>query len=98
MTDIATISKYKLNQLVNELNIMLRIIRKLSFGKLKIQYDISLLFIIKSVLNTKSRIKVYDRDSVVTPDLDHLVHQLPLTVEGVELPDLFIASTIFPAA
>ena len=29
-----------------------------------------------------------DRDSVVVPGLDHPVHQLPLSTEGVELQDL----------
>ena len=31
-----------------------------------------------------------DRDSAVSPGLDHPVHQLPLTGEGVELQDVVI--------
>ena len=33
---------------------------------------------------------VHYRDSVVTPGLDHPVHLLPLTGEGVELQDVVI--------
>ena len=33
---------------------------------------------------------LYNRDSVVTPGLDHPVHLLPLTGEGVELKDVVI--------
>ena len=36
---------------------------------------------------------VHNRDSVVTPGLDHPVHQLPLT-EGVELQDVIRVGTV----
>ena len=56
---------------------------------------LAVVFIV-SVLNAKS-FDVYHRDGVVTPGLDHPVHQLPLSGEGVELQDLIIVGTVITA-
>ena len=53
--------------------------------QLLIMKYISVIFIV-SVLNTKSFNNDH-RDGVVMPGLDHPVHQLPLSGEGVELQD-----------
>ena len=37
---------------------------------------------------------IYNRDSVMTPALDHFVSQLPLSVEGVELQDVINEGTV----
>ena len=41
-----------------------------------------------SQLNQLSHAVMYNRDSVVSPALDHPGHLLPLTGEGVELQDV----------
>ena len=41
---------------------------------------------------------VYNRDSVTRPGLDHPVHLLPLTGEGVELQDVVKAGGTVPTA
>ena len=40
---------------------------------------------------------VHNRDSVVSPGLDHPVHLLPLTGEGVELKDVIRVGTVITA-
>ena len=37
---------------------------------------------------------IYNRDSGMTPALDHFVYQLPLSVEGVELQDVINEGTV----
>ena len=39
----------------------------------------------------------YNRDIIVSPGLDHPVHQIPLTGEGVELKDIIIEGGIITA-
>ena len=53
--------------------------------QLLIMKYLAVVFIV-SVLNAKS-FNVDHRDGVVIPGLDHPVHQLPLSGEGVELKD-----------
>ena len=43
---------------------------------------------------TKSWIEVDDGHSVEAPALDHPVHQLPLTGDGVELKDVIRVGTV----
>ena len=52
----------------------------------------------EAVLNTKFCFEVDHRDSVVNPGLDHPVHQLPLSGEGVELQDIINVGGRFPTA
>ena len=56
------------------------------FPFLKYVKYFSVMFI-ESVLTQRSNV-VDHRDSVVTPDLEHPVHQLPLSGEGVKLQDI----------
>ena len=42
--------------------------------------------------------ELYNRDSVATSGLNHPVHLLPLTGEGVKLKDVIIVGGIVPTA
>ena len=50
-------------------------------------------FVGHSILLAQFRLKVYHRDCVEIPGLDHPVHQFPLSGEGVELQDVIRVRT-----
>ena len=47
-----------------------------------------------SVIELSHLAVIYNRDSVMTPALDHFVYQLPLSVEGLELQDVIHEGTV----
>ena len=70
---------------------------KVETETLMINYQINDQSILNITISADSSVTVLsklavlnDRDSVITPGLDHPVHLLPLTGEGVELQDVVI--------
>ena len=77
---------------------------KVETETLMINYQINDQSILNITISADSSVAVLsklavlnDRDSVVSPGLDHPVHLLPLTGEGVELQDVVIVGTVITA-
>ena len=74
---------------------------KVETETLMINYQINDQSILNITISADSSVTVLsklavlnDRDSVITPGLDHPVHLLPLTGEGVELQDVVRVGTV----